>query len=246
MIQAVERAVQILRLAAGGADGMRLCDISRACGLKRNTVFNLAETLVKEGLLSKTAEGRYSAGHLLSELAAKQSGCGRRRAVENFLTALHLRYPGSAIYYSELSGTNVTPLFNFRPSNPGRIIPLSGETLPLYTSVAGLVFLAFSSRERADWLMAAHPFDFRGLEAWGGAERLNSQLEAARRSGYSETPGITAKDDMKIGLPVWGGPGTLSGAVTFHCYNQKTKSDGAEILKDIFESAEKAQILLKG
>ena len=46
MIQSLERAVKILRLVAESGDGIRLCDLARACETKRNTIFNLADTLV--------------------------------------------------------------------------------------------------------------------------------------------------------------------------------------------------------
>lgn len=244
MIQALERAAGILRLTAENGSGMRLCDLARACGLKRNTVYNIAETLVKEGLLLKKSDGKYVTGGLLFELAARRSGIGFRGRAETFLTELHRVHPEAVIYYSELLGTSLVPQFNLVPRNPGKIVYLQREVLPLYTSVAGLVFLAFLPPERVRELMAAVPFDFKGLDAWGSNSRLDAQLEKARLLGYTETPGISAAGDYKIGLPLWNSKGVLGGALTFHIFSQEKRVDEQEILKDILEIAERSEILL--
>ena len=128
MIQSIERAVKILRLTAESKSGIRLCELSRACEMSRNTVYNLAETLVKEGLLAKTDESRYIIGNTISELAGKSAG--RLEKAEKILRQLHLKYPDSYIYYSELGTADIIVRFHYLPARLGNAIYPDMETLP--------------------------------------------------------------------------------------------------------------------
>lgn len=68
MVQAISRAAKILRLVAESSDGLRLYELAGLIGLKRTTVFNLADTLVQEGLLSREPDTRYILGPTVGQL----------------------------------------------------------------------------------------------------------------------------------------------------------------------------------
>ena len=201
MIQAVQRAARILRFAAESGDGIRLCDLSRKCMLQRNTVYNLADTLLSEGLLSKTADNKYITGILFADLASRHSENRTIKSLERYLTELHLKYPDSSIYYSELGDTDITGKFHFAANSPGKIIPLQGSTLNPYLTVAGVIFFAFAPDEKMNGILIKNPFEYTGLNAWGSVEKFRQSVKTARKNGYSQTLNLTPATDLKIGIP---------------------------------------------
>ena len=244
MIQALERAAKILRIVAQSEDGIRLCDLARACELKRNTLYNLADTLVKEGLLSKTDGGKYLIGMLVKELASKQDRYTYLSKIENSLFELHSQYPQSSIYYSEVGDSDIIGKLYFPAGGTGKAVRLETTTLNPYITVCGLVFFAFTPEERMASVRLKNPFEYHGVSAWGNFAGFQEQVESVRRKGYSETPPVTPENDFKVGVPVWRSPGSLTGAITFHM--KKLKSvDCAEILADVITAAGKACMSLK-
>ena len=209
-----------MRLVAESGDGMRLCDLSRACEMKRNTIFNLADTLVSERLLAKTAGGKYIVGDMILELADGQKRSSYLTVVEKELRKLHLSYPGMSIFYSELGNANIIAKLHFDQSNPGKVIYPDGATLDPYLTVAGLVFFAFVPEERLVSLRAKTPFEYHGLNAWGNLEKFMLQVEKTRKKEYAEIPPpLTSGADFKVGIPVRTPTGNMTGAVTCHLRN---------------------------
>ncbi|OGV35359.1 MAG: hypothetical protein A2020_06465 [Lentisphaerae bacterium GWF2_45_14] len=234
MIQSIGKAVKILRFAAESKSGIRLCELSRACEMSRNTVYNLAETLVQEGLLAKTAESRYIIGETIGELAGKSTG--RLEKAEKILRRLHLKYPDSHIFYSELGASDVIVRFHYTPGRPGIAVYPDTMTLPLYLTVGGLVFLAFAPDEKLVALRMKNPFEYHGLQAWGTMGKFADGLESARKKGYAETPGIVPETTFKVGMPVWDKSGMIASAITFDLKNFE-KSKRKETLGDVSKTA---------
>jgi len=234
MIQAVERAVKLLRLVAGSGAGMRLCDLARGAELNRNTVYNLAETLVHEGFLRKTPESVYIVGDAMNELVGKAAG--RLARAEKALRQLHLKRPAAGIFYSELGAADVVVRFHYTPERPGAAIYPDMMTLPPYLTVGGLAFLAFSLDERLAALRMKTPFDYHGLQAWKSQERLDEALATARKRGYTETPAIVPDTDWKVGVPVWDKSGMITAAITFHL-KDCLAAGRASALADVLEAA---------
>ena len=213
MIQSVERAVKLLRLVADCGTGVRLCELARGSGLNRNTVYNLAETLVHEGLLGKTSDSLYIVGDAMNELVGKAAG--RLVKAEGVLRQLHLKHAAAYIYYSELGASDVIVRFHYLPGRPGVAIYPDMMTLPPYLTVGGLVFLAFALDERLVALRMKAPFDYHGLQAWKSEGEFMKALGAARKKGYTETPWMVPETELKVGIPVWDKSGMVAAAMTF-------------------------------
>lgn len=245
MIQAVQRAAQILRFASENGDGIRLCDLSRKCMLPRNTIYNLANTLVREGLLFKTIDNKYMTGNFFTELASKHIERKTLKSLEKYLAELHLEYPNSSIYYSELGDADITGRFHFTATAPGKIIQLEGSTLNPYLTVAGLIFFAFAPEEKMNGILMKNPFEYTGLNAWGSMEKFQQCVGRTRKNGYSQTPELTPSADLKLGIPVWKKPENLGGAITLHIKNTNLGKNTDRILKELSASAEKFNISLK-
>ena len=205
--------------------------------MKRNTIFNLADTLVSECLLAKTADGKYIIGDMILELAGGQKRNSYLLIVEKELRALHLKYPGAAIFYSELGNTDIIAKLHFERTHTGKAVYPDGMTLNPYLTVAGLAFFAFSTEERLVSLRAKNPFDYHGLNVWCSMDKFMAQVEMARRKGYAETPHVTPRTEFKVGIPIRTRDGGMTGAVTFHLFNADGLNE-REILREVMAGAE--------
>lgn len=232
MIQALERAANILRIVADSKNGLQLSELARCCGLNRHTVYNLAETLVKERLLAKTPDKNYVIGDGIGELADQQCRSDCWNGLTEHLARLHLTYPDATIYYSELSGANVAARIHFSAASPGLATYPSGTTINPYLTVAGLVFFAFGDEARVHEIEVHNPFDFSGQQAWRGMKQFMRQVAIVKDKGYAETPHLLTDGEFKIGLPVWRRPGELAGAITFHLRNI-AGMDRNKLLEDV-------------
>jgi len=73
-IQAISRAADILELIGNSPQGLALRAVVHATGLPKQTAFNILETLVHKGLLTKLA------GPVCYRLSAVMAGLGKRQA----------------------------------------------------------------------------------------------------------------------------------------------------------------------
>jgi DNA-binding IclR family transcriptional regulator len=239
MIQAVERAAKILRIVAECERGIRLCDLSKNMGLNRNTVYNLAETLVKETLLTKSPDTCYFIGDGVMELAQKKNCNIYREKASKYLTALHSDYPNSSIFYSELSSLNIAVKLRITQNPEGEKISYSENvSLNPYLTVAGLVFFAFAGKDKMNNIMSHNPFEYTGLNAWGSMKNFMKNVHRTRKNGYAETPGMTLKEEFKIGVPVKDLSENLNGAITFHLYDSSGLNK-KDVLQAVLNTAKK-------
>jgi len=191
LIQALERASKILRIAAKNADGIRLCDLARECELKRNTIYNLAETLVQEELLTKAEDGKYLIGSFIRDFSSSKKRSNYLGHIYEMCASLQInKYPGASFYYSELGQSDIIGKIYFTADAKGKGVYPENTTLSPYTTVCGLIFFAFTPEEQLESLKQKNPFAYQGLNVWGIEKNFRKQIELARKNGYSETPQI--------------------------------------------------------
>ena len=238
MVQALNRAFDIVRHVAASDDGIRLHDLAKLCGLKKTTVFNLAETLVAEGMLSKDGAARYRLGGLVTELYLGGLGNRNLHRTAAILLALHRLYPAASIVYTELGETDIFGRLNLPAGQPEKVEYTDGMTLNPYVTVCGVLYFAFTPDERLNGLRMRNPFEYKGMEVWGSEMAFRERVEAARRCGWAETPTLVGPDTFKVGVPVRDGNGNLKATITFSVVRNGLPPD-ERILTAIFESAER-------
>lgn len=241
MIQSIERAVKILKTAAESKDGIRLCELARACEMSRNTIYNLAETLVQEGLLAKTPESRYVIGDTVHELAEKSAG--RLEKAEKILEKLHSKYPDSHIFYSELGNSDIIVRFHFSPGKTGPAAYPDTMTLPPYLTVGGLLFLAFAPDEKLAALRMKYPFDYHGLQIWKSQKNFEDSLSSAKKKGYAETPLLIPDTTLKVGIPVRDKSGMITAAITLDIKDFDKKKHKEAIVSTLEAASEITEII---
>lgn len=214
MVQSINRAFEIIRHVAASDQGIRLQQLTQLCGLKKTTVFNLAETLVKEGMLHKDDNLYYQLGNLVTELHL--GGRGRRdlQRTAEILAGLHLRFPTTEIIYTELGETDIFGRLQLHAGEPGKIRFTDGITYNPYLTVCGILYFAFIPDERLNGLRIRNPFVFNGIKGWGCEEAFQECVAAARNCGWAKAPTRIEPERIKIGVPVFGSKNNLITTIT--------------------------------
>lgn len=239
LIQALERASEILRITAKNADGIRLCDLARECGLKRNTIYNLAETLVQEELLAKSEDGKYLIGSFIRDFSGKEKRSNYLVHIYEMCASLQInKYSGASFYYSEIGQSDIIGKIYFTADAKGKGVYQENATLNPYTTVCGLIFFAFTPEEQLESLKLKNPFAYQGLNVWGTEKAFRKQIELARKNGYSETPHIIPANELKIGVPVRNKAGSLVGVLTFQI-QKLVEAERKIIIRDVLDTINK-------
>ncbi len=240
MVQALSRALKIVRLVADSERGLRLYEIADKIGLKRTTVYNLTSTLIKEGVLVKLNDSRYQLGDMMEELARKKTQKNISRHREKILLELHEHYPDSSTVYSEVTGNDIIGKL-YIPSGAGADIqcPANMQLSP-YNTVCGLLYFAYLADDTLQEIKRKYPFEYWGLETWRNEQELDEAVKKSVENGYSESP-ATPNDIFKVGVPVFERGGSIGGVITFSFNDRKSKWERRKnkIIDDIKASSEK-------
>ena len=240
MVQALSRAFEIVRLVADSERGLRLYEIADKVGLKRTTVYNLASTLIEEGVLVKLNDSRYQLGGMIDELARKQGQKSMSRHRERVLLELHNVYPESSIVYSEVAGSDIVGKLYIHTGVGAEIqIPENMQLSP-YKTVCGLFYFGCLADDVLQGIKRKYPFEYWGLDTWKNEDELERAVKKSVEDGYSESPD-TPGDILKFGVPVFEKGGSLSGVITFSLNKHKAKWEKRKnkIIDDIKASAKR-------
>jgi len=216
MIQSLNRAFEIIRYVAAADDGIRLRELADLCGLKKTTVYNLAETLVEEGMLQKVADSRYMLGPMVTELYLLQRGHKNLPRLAAAMVELHKRYPIAGMVYAELGQNDIFARINLPSGTPGKVEYPDSVTLNPYWTVCGLLFFALMPDESLNGLRLRYPFEYIGIETWKSEAAWQQQVAQTKQNDWSETPHLVPPDYFKVGMPVRDCNGNLRGTLTFN------------------------------
>lgn len=238
MVQAISRGFELLRLVSGSSGGLRLYELAERMGLKRTTVFNIAKTLVKEGMLEKDEDSRYRLGSGMAELSRPHELSQHLKAVGKGLLELKRELSEGSYIYSELRGDEIVGIFSIGGNvDDGLLCPENMYLNPYYT-VCGMVFMSFMPGDMLLGLKMKYPFEYKGIEVWRSEGNLLRALEETRGRGYAESP-ATPVNNSKFGIPVFKRSGMLQGVITANFREVIPAGRLADTLKILLATAEK-------
>ena len=216
MVQSISRCIEILKTVAAFPEGIRLADAARITKLNYTTVYNLANAMIRNGLLQRGENRMLLPGPLVTELHKCRIQGELLRHARGLMNNLIVRYPEADLTYSRFSGSGIVAFLNRSPAAPGSI--RAGKSLlPPYQTVAGIVFLAFLPRREASLLRGNFPFEKQNITLWGSEESLRATVGRCREDGFAQLP-FDPPEMCRIGIPLFLS-GALSGALTCTCLN---------------------------
>jgi DNA-binding IclR family transcriptional regulator len=182
-IQSVDRAAALLKAVANSRDALTVVELAARVGLNRSTAWRLLATLDSQGLVERDpVTQRYSVGYAIFQIAAGGDHEALVRRAHPVLTQL-------ANETGETANLAVAKRFNLvyvdQVEAPQIMSPnWLGRVLALHATSTGKAFLAWLPKEERDALVPAKLERFTDTTLTD-RRRLEQELEAVRRDGYS-------------------------------------------------------------
>ncbi len=195
-VQAVKRAIAILKTFSSDEPELGVSEISRRLRLPKSTVSRLLATLEEEGLIAQDPEtGLYRLGVELIRLAnSVHEFTDLKRIATPYMRKLAVDV-GESVSIAVLQGRDVINLSVYVP--PGHLIKRvgwAGRQMPAYASAAGRAIVAYLSREERREVLAG-PFESLTERTITDPARLRVELQRVRAQGYA-----TAFEELEEGL----------------------------------------------
>ena len=184
-VQAVKRAITILKTLGEEEMELGVSELARRSGLQKSTVHRLLQTLQHEGLVEQNPEtGKYRlgleilrlAGTVLRELEDLQ------QVARPFLRAL-AEECGETVNLTILAGDGVINVDRIPSPHRVRNIGWIGRKMPLHCVSAGKVFLAYMPEEEVERFLNSKLPQLTKYTITDPA-KLREELQRVRELGY--------------------------------------------------------------
>jgi DNA-binding IclR family transcriptional regulator len=208
-VQAVARAIEILRGLSGAHRGLGVTEVAARLGVAKPTAHALLRTLEAEQLVSQDHNtGKYRLGPALLELGNAYLETHELRARSVIWADSLATRANEAVWVVVPSGDHVLVVHHaFRPEGAVQILEV-GAVLPWHTCALGKVIVAhLPESDRSRLLAGALPVLTGSTVTDPGA--LAEELAEARRSGYAIEDGEAAIGDAGIAAPVFDRDGVV-------------------------------------
>jgi DNA-binding IclR family transcriptional regulator len=182
-IQAVDRAVALLKSVAASATPPTVLELARDCGINRSTAWRLLRTLEHHGLVDRDpVTQRYTVGYGAISVAAAVTDGALVRRIRPLLGRL-AEATGESVTLAVARRFNLVYVDQVDP--PNMLVPSwLDRPLPLHATSGGKAFLAWLGRDERDAILprelpryTAHTVTDR--------DRLEREFAEIRTSGYA-------------------------------------------------------------
>lgn len=213
MVQAVQRAVQILRELATAGPRLGVTELADRLGVAKPTAHALLRTLEAEGMVTQDPESsKYLLGPDLLLLGNAYLDTQELRTRSLTWADLLASRAGEAVWVAVLTGDHVLVVHHaFRPAGAVQILEV-GASIPWNTCALGKAMVAWAPDEARERLLAGRLGVLTGASVTD-PEALRAQLDAALTTGYTLEDQESALGDAGIAAPVFGRGGEVAGAI---------------------------------
>lgn len=200
MAVAVHRALALLRLFSRARPEIGLSDAARLSGESKATVFRLLNTLCEHGFVEQNAANKtYRLGPAVLELARlREATVPLLSVVQPVLDRLQ-DLTGETCHVTRFNGQAMAVIASAESRKVHRITIQGVESLPLGTTAAGLIYLAFADPEISAGLFSS---------IWADASeaaRFRQKIAEARERGYAQVETFEGEEVFGLAAPVFGG-----------------------------------------
>jgi DNA-binding IclR family transcriptional regulator len=200
--QTIARAVDILAMLNQGMCGATA--ISKACNLNKATVHRLLKSLELTGLVMQDPDNRqYCLGPLVVKLSSNYLNIHQNLSICAHPEMQRLwEFSGETVSLLILVGINGMYLEEYVSPQLIRYNSGKGAVTPLHTGAGGKVILAQLSENKLKLTLKNLTFETRGPNTISDKEKLNGEIDKARKQGYAISFEETAVGGAAISLPV--------------------------------------------
>jgi IclR family transcriptional regulator, KDG regulon repressor len=202
IIQSVAHSLDVLEQFCGEADELGVTELSKRLKLHKNNVFRLLATLESRGYIEQNrATENYRLGIRCLQLGQSYvQHMGLLRQARPIVADL-VRHVRETTYVAVLRRSAIVPVEVVEAERAVRITSQLGEALPLHSTAAGKVYLAFETEDDQRALLpeALQKFTERTVV---DRQALAQQLRGIAQAGYAVDMGEHVEDVRSVAVPV--------------------------------------------
>jgi DNA-binding IclR family transcriptional regulator len=241
-IQSVEIGLRVVMFfVEGDLSEAYLREVAQGSGLSRSQTHRYLQALVNAGMVKQNPlTGKYSLGTLAVRigLAAMATMDPLQIAADHLeLLLADLRTTGALSVWGDYGPTIIRWIDGGSPIATSLRV---GSVLPLQTSAAGLLHLAFCSLEQTGKHLDAE----RAYGVYVDDADLEVDIERVRRNGYSTARGTVVPGLSAVCAPVFDSGNALVGALSILARAEDEAFFTAEKIAKIKEQAYKASVAI--
>jgi DNA-binding IclR family transcriptional regulator len=182
-IQAVDRAVMLLKSVAASAPPPTVLELARACGINRSTAWRLLRTLEHHGLVDRDpVTQRYTVGYGAISVAAAVTDDALARRVRPLLVRL-AEITGESVTLAVAKRFNLVYVDQVDP--PNLMVPSwLDKPLPLHATSGGKAFLAWLRPDERDAILPRELPRYTD-HTITDRDQLERQFADIRQTGYA-------------------------------------------------------------
>lgn len=231
-VEAVERALRVLKVLQGQPQGATATELAAATGINRTTVTRVLVTLADHGFVAWDPDtGRYRLGLAALELASSYlAGSDVVQAARPEMERLR-DTTGETVSLYVRDGLHRLCVQRVESLQPLRRSVAIGQRLPVYLGASGKVLLAFLPEPQREALLAQAPLDPDQMA------RLRADLAEAVRLGYAISVGEREPEVAAVAAPVLRPGGALAAALALSGPAQRLGPDRLRELGPVVQAA---------
>lgn len=186
IIQAVDRALQILDLFDEYETELKITEISRRLGLHKSTVHSLLKTLQSRGYIIQDPDsGKYRLGLKLMERGNLVSqGMDLRNIAKKFLMELSLK-TGLTVHLVILDGKEGVYIDKVEGASGVIMYSRIGRRVPIHSSAVGKVLVAFKQEQELAEILNGYVYTRQTPNTITCEAEFLNELAAVRKKGYA-------------------------------------------------------------
>jgi DNA-binding IclR family transcriptional regulator len=213
MVQAVQRAAQILRELASTGPRLGVTELADRLGVAKPTVHALLRTLEAEGMVVQDRDSsKYQLGPGLVRLGNAYLDTQELRTRSLTWADQLATRAGEAVWVAVLTDDHILVVHHaFRPEGAVQILEV-GASIPWSTCALGKAIVAFVPAAERERLLAGELAVLTGTSVTDPKE-LAGQLGEVLKTGYALEDQESAIGDAGIAAPVFDRSGEVVGAI---------------------------------
>jgi DNA-binding IclR family transcriptional regulator len=229
LIQAVERALNILELFSEQTVELKISEISQRTGLHKSTLHSLLKTLQSLDYVEQNeTNGPYRLGLKLLE---RGNLVMRSRdfvfVARPYLTTL-AGQTGQTAHLGVLDGKHGVYIDKIEGERSVIVYSRIGRQMPIHSTAIGKVLLAFQPRSTIERTLDGYDFEACTENTLTRRDAFEAALEAVRADGYAIDEQENVRGIRCAAVPVWNHDRTLVAAISISTVVQNVPFDEFE------------------
>ena len=219
-----QRVIDTLHALTQSSGPIPVRTIAEATGNSRSSAHRILQTLAESGYAEQRADGGYSSGPRLVELAARVFGTVPvLRIADTIMTDL-VGEIGETCYLATYVPGEMAATFVHRVESDHvvRHVQSLGTRIPLHAGAVGKAILSVSNIDLDELSLVAYT-----ARTPSTTEQLRRDVETARKQGYATSASERVTDVMGVAAPLMSGE-TVVGGLTVAIPTSRVPEQGTE------------------